>query len=79
MRYASVTNRLQGLGSDKWRNHLRAKQMLHDGLPIIMLSIGEPDIAPLLAATIAFAYCIASRNTNPNPSPALGITKTSHS
>ncbi len=46
MRYASVTNRLQGLGSDKWRNHLRAKQMLHDGLPVIMLSIGEPDIAP---------------------------------
>lgn len=46
MRYASVTNRLQGLGSDKWRNHLRAKQMLHEGLPIIMLSIGEPDIAP---------------------------------
>lgn len=46
MRYASVTNRLQGLGSDKWRNHLRARQMLHDGLPVIMLSIGEPDIAP---------------------------------
>lgn len=45
MRYASITGRLQGLGSDKWHVHLKAKERLRSGEPIIMLTIGEPDIA----------------------------------
>jgi arginine:pyruvate transaminase len=45
MRYAAITERLQGLGGDKWHVHLKAKEMRRAGEDIIFLSIGEPDIA----------------------------------
>jgi arginine:pyruvate transaminase len=44
MRYAAITERLQGLGADKWRVHLKAKEMRRRGDDVIMLSIGEPDV-----------------------------------
>jgi len=44
MRYASVTGRLAGLGSEKWAVHVRARQMRKAGAEIIELTIGEPDI-----------------------------------
>ena len=44
MHYASITNRLQGLGSDKWHVHLKAKELRRLGKPVIMLTIGEPDV-----------------------------------
>lgn len=44
MRYAAITERLQGLGADKWHVHLKAKELRRKGEDIIMLSIGEPDI-----------------------------------
>lgn len=44
MRYASITTRLQNLGSDKWAVHATAKSRFEQGAPIIMLTIGEPDI-----------------------------------
>lgn len=45
MRYASITSRLQGLGSDKWHVHMKAKELRRQGQPVIMLTIGEPDVA----------------------------------
>jgi arginine:pyruvate transaminase len=44
MRYASITSRLQGLGGEKWAIHNKARQLFDKGRPIIMLSIGEPDV-----------------------------------
>ncbi|MGH6860573.1 MAG: pyridoxal phosphate-dependent aminotransferase [Phyllobacterium sp.] len=44
MRFASVTDRLAGLGSDKWTVHIRAREMKRAGADIIELTIGEPDI-----------------------------------
>jgi len=46
MRYASITNRLEHLGSGKWAVHLEARRMATAGADIIELTIGEPDIAP---------------------------------
>lgn len=54
MRVASILDRVAGLGSDKWRVHLRARQMIGRGEPVILLTIGEPDLptpADLIAAT----------------------------
>jgi arginine:pyruvate transaminase len=54
MRVASILDRVAGLGSDKWRVHFRARQMLARGDPVILLTIGEPDQptpAELIAAT----------------------------
>ena len=54
MRVASILDRVAGLGSDKWRVHLRARQMIGRGEPVILLTIGEPDLptpAELIAAT----------------------------
>ncbi|MET0170653.1 MAG: aminotransferase class I/II-fold pyridoxal phosphate-dependent enzyme, partial [Aliihoeflea sp.] len=44
MRYADVTERLADLGSEKWAIHLRGRRMRDSGIPIIELTIGEPDV-----------------------------------
>lgn len=46
MKYASITDRLAGLGSDKWKVHFAARQMKAAGEDIIELTIGEPDLPP---------------------------------
>lgn len=46
MRYASITDRLAHLGSGKWTVHLKAREMMSAGTPVIELTIGEPDIMP---------------------------------
>jgi arginine:pyruvate transaminase len=46
MRYASITDRLTGLGSGKWAVHIEARNKIQSGVPVIELTIGEPDIAP---------------------------------
>jgi arginine:pyruvate transaminase len=55
MKYASVTDRLSGLGGEKWALHARARAMKADGEPIIEMTIGEPDI-PTPTAFIDAAY-----------------------
>ncbi len=45
MKYAAITERLAHLGGAKWEVHARAKAMQAQGLPIIQLTIGEPDVA----------------------------------
>ena len=44
MRYAPVTERLQGLGSAKWAVHALARRMKAAGESVIELTIGEPDV-----------------------------------
>ncbi len=59
MRYAAITDRLDGLGGAKWAVHALARQMAAKGHDIIELTIGEPDVPtpPSLieAATAAMA------------------------
>lgn len=43
MQYASILDRLSGLGGAKWEIHRRARQMKAEGRAIIELTIGEPD------------------------------------
>ncbi|QIG47499.1 pyridoxal phosphate-dependent aminotransferase [Nordella sp. HKS 07] len=45
MRYAKITERLQGLGSEKWAVHVEGKEREARGEKLIFLSIGEPDAA----------------------------------
>lgn len=44
MKYASVTDRLAGLGGAKWALHARARAMKAAGEDIIEFTIGEPDV-----------------------------------
>ena len=44
MRYAEITQRLQGLGSAKWEIHSLARALKAKGVPVIELTIGEPDV-----------------------------------
>lgn len=46
MQFAPMTDRLKNLGSDKWALHLRGRAMVAQGLGVIELTIGEPDIPP---------------------------------
>jgi arginine:pyruvate transaminase len=54
MRYASVTERLAGLGGAKWALHAKARAMKAEGTDVIELTIGEPDV-PTPASYIAAA------------------------
>ena len=45
MRFAKITERLEGLGSDKWAVHTEGKNREARGESLIFLSIGEPDAA----------------------------------
>jgi len=46
MKFAKVTERLNGLGSEKWAVHIEGKRRSALGEPMIFLSIGEPDSPP---------------------------------
>ncbi|MDE2385681.1 MAG: pyridoxal phosphate-dependent aminotransferase [Alphaproteobacteria bacterium] len=46
MRYAEITQRVAGLGSDKWAVHIEGKNRRAAGEKMIFLSIGEPDLPP---------------------------------
>ncbi|GAB4385257.1 pyridoxal phosphate-dependent aminotransferase [Albidovulum sp.] len=59
MRYARMTDRLAGLGSDKWVLHVAAQARAAAGHRILNLTIGEPDM-PTPAALID-AACTAMR------------------
>lgn len=57
MHYATISERLSGLGSEKWEVHLKARAMKRAGADVLELTIGEPDIAPdpVLAETVTVA------------------------
>ena len=62
MRYAAITQRLARLGGEKWDLHLQAKAMRAAGLPIIQLTIGEPDVGtPSELVAAATAAMLAGR------------------
>lgn len=46
MKYASISSRLSGLGSDKWAVHIAGRRLAAKGEKVIFLSIGEPDLPP---------------------------------
>ena len=46
MKFASISDRLGGLGAAKWAVHNEGLRRSSLGQPIIMLSIGEPDLPP---------------------------------
>lgn len=46
MRDAAILNRLASLGSEKWEIHLRGRELVAQGQPVIELTIGEPDVPP---------------------------------
>jgi len=46
MKFAKITGRLAGLGSEKWAVHIEGKQRAARGESLIFLSIGEPDLPP---------------------------------
>lgn len=46
MRFASISDRLDGLGAAKWAVHIAGKQRAAAGADLVFLSIGEPDLPP---------------------------------
>ncbi len=46
MKFAEITNRLAGLGSEKWAVHIEGRRRAAAGEKLIFLSIGEPDFPP---------------------------------
>jgi arginine:pyruvate transaminase len=46
MKFASISERLSKLGSEKWAVHIEGRQRAARGEKVIFLSIGEPDLPP---------------------------------
>ena len=46
MQFASISDRLDGLGASKWAVHVAGRQRAAAGADLIFLSIGEPDLPP---------------------------------
>ncbi|MFM7828082.1 MAG: pyridoxal phosphate-dependent aminotransferase, partial [Acidimicrobiaceae bacterium] len=60
MKFAPISDRLTGLGAAKWAVHADGLRRANSGEPIIMLSIGEPDLPP--PASVLDAATTAMRN-----------------
>jgi arginine:pyruvate transaminase len=74
MKYASITDRLAGLGSGKWEVHYRARALKAEGREVIELTIGEPDIptdAALLDICDAAMRAGRTRYSSGRGEPAL--------
>jgi len=74
MRYASITDRLANLGSEKWAVHAAARRMAAKGRPIIELTIGEPDVPPdatLLAEAVRSMHAGRYRYSNGRGEPSV--------
>ena len=74
MRFASITDRLAGLGSGKWAVHFEGRRLAAAGRPIIELTIGEPDVPPardLLDACAAAMYAGRTRYSSSRGEPAV--------
>lgn len=72
MQYASVTTRLAGLGSDKWALSAAATARRLAGLPVINLTIGEPDVPT--PDTLTDAACRAMKEGRTGYSNGRGET-----
>ncbi len=76
MRYAAVTDRLAHLGGAKWEMHLRAKAMMAAGMPLISLTIGEPDVpTPPALIDTAIKAMQAGRTTYSNGRGEAGLVR----
>ncbi|WP_411033770.1 pyridoxal phosphate-dependent aminotransferase [Shinella sp. BYT-45] len=74
MRYASITDRLASLGSEKWAIHAEARRMKAEGQPVIELTIGEPDVPPdpaLLAEAVRAMHAGRYRYSNGRGEPSV--------
>lgn len=74
MRYASITDRLQNLGSEKWAIHAEARRMKKEGKAVIELTIGEPDVAPdpmLLSEAVRAMQAGRHRYSNGRGEPSV--------
>lgn len=68
MRYASLSGRLDGLGSDKWAVHYEGMQRARAGESLVFLSIGEPDLPPPPAVLDAAVAGLMGGRTRYTPS-----------
>jgi arginine:pyruvate transaminase len=63
MKFASVTERLAGLGGKKWAIHALARDMKLQGRDVIEMTIGEPDVATPTDLTDAAAKAMSEGRT----------------
>jgi arginine:pyruvate transaminase len=76
MRYATLTERLQGLGGAKWDIHIRARAMKAAGRPVLELTIGEPDVpTPPELVAAAQAAMAAGRTGYSNGRGEAGLLR----
>lgn len=67
MRFASISDRLEGLGSDKWAVHVTGRRRAQAGADLIFLSIGEPDLPPPAAVVERAIDSIRAGRTRYSP------------
>jgi arginine:pyruvate transaminase len=76
MRYASITQRLKGLGGDKWALHMEGARRAAAGKPVIFCSLGEPDFGtPQAIVDVAVDKLRAGRSKYADQQGELGFRR----
>jgi arginine:pyruvate transaminase len=81
MKLAAITERLSGLGSDKWAVHIEGRKRAAAGEKLIFLSIGEPDAPPPTAILDVVNHSMRAGRTHYAPShgePGLLASLSAH-
>ncbi|HVW69130.1 MAG TPA: pyridoxal phosphate-dependent aminotransferase [Steroidobacteraceae bacterium] len=67
MQFSKLVDRIGGEGSDAWRTHYEAATARERGEDVIILSIGDPDIAAPKAVIERAVECLRSGDTHYTP------------
>ncbi len=67
MRYSSMVDRVDGLGGALWEAHHRALEMRDVGADVILLTLGEPDLATPVSVVDAAVSALRSGRTGYAP------------
>jgi arginine:pyruvate transaminase len=74
-RFSSLAGRIEAVAGGSWRVHRLARERVAAGRDVIVLSLGEPDLAPPEAAVDAAVAALRHGRTRYTPAPGEGAAR----
>src|ERR1700739_2996219 len=72
MKYSSLVERIAGDGADAWTTHYAARAALDRGEDVIILSVGDPDLATPAPVVERAVECLRGGDTHYTPVAGRG-------
>jgi aspartate/methionine/tyrosine aminotransferase len=67
VKYSRLVDRINGAGAGAWDVHMQARAALERGADVILLSVGDPDLATPAAAVERAIECLRAGDTHYTP------------